>query len=239
MQEYVDSALNRGLARLVFLEHLEEGIEAPYRTWLTEEDFDRYFEEGNRLQELYRGRIEIGLGVEVGYNPECSERILERLGQRNWHRVGLSCHFLRVDGYPGHVNVLSKSRKNIEAIESYGDRKLLSRYFDTLCEAVRTIPADMLCHLDAGLRHLPNLYLEESHWQQIEILLEEVKRAGMSLEINTSGYHYRKAPFPLPRIVHLAQEMSIPLAVGSDAHSPSEVGRYFDRVADLLNSPGA
>lgn len=239
MQDYVESAIDKGLARLVFLEHLEEGIEAPYRTWLTEGEFDRYFEEGSRLQQHYRGQIDIGLGVEVGYNPECTERILERLGRRSWHRIGLSCHFFKVDGHQGHVNVLSRNQKSIDFIESYGDRKLLSRYFDTLLEAVFTIPADMLCHLDAGLRHQPNLYLEKSHWKQIEALLEKVKQAGMSLEINTSGYNYRGTPFPLPKIVRLAREMSIPLSVGSDAHSPSEVGRYFERVAPLLGSAGS
>lgn len=234
MEEYVVGAIDQGLKRLVFLEHLEEGINAAYRTWLTEEDFDEYFEEGRRLQKRYGDRINIGLGVEVGYNPDCADRILERLGRRTWDRVGLSCHFFKLDGRDEHLNVLSKSQRHIDIVERYGDRKLLSRYFTTLVEAVRTIPADVLCHLDAGLRHQPNLYLEDSHWEQIKVLLDEVKRAGMALEINTSGYKYRGLPFPLPEIITLARDKAIPLALGSDAHSPSEVGRYFDKIPSLL-----
>lgn len=220
---------------MVFLEHLEEGISAAFRTWLTEDDFDHYFEEGHRLQTRYDGRIEIGLGVEVGYNPECIAQILDRLGRRNWDRIGLSCHFFKVDGCDEHLNVLSKSKKSIASIERYGSRKLLSRYFDTLKEAVRSIPADVLCHLDAGLRHQPGLRLDDGHWEQIDLLLDEVKRVGMALEINTSGYKYRGLPFPLPEIIDLATEKAIPLALGSDAHSPSEVGRYFDRIPALLD----
>lgn len=236
MAEYVLSAIDRGLRRLVFLEHLEEGINTAFRTWLTEEDFDDYFEEGLRLQKRFADRIEVGLGVEVGYNPDFAEQILERLGRRTWDRVGLSCHFIKVDGHNEHLNVLSKNRRTIDFIERYGSHRLLSRYFVTLTEGVRTIPADVLCHLDAGLRHQPKIRLEDSHWEQIDILLDEVKRAGMALEINTSGYKYRGFPFPLPEIIALARNKAIPLELGSDAHSPSEVGRYFDRIPALLDS---
>jgi histidinol-phosphatase (PHP family) len=234
MEDYVIGAIERGLKRLVFLEHLEEGIKASFRTWLTEADFDVYFEEGRRLQKRYGERIELGLGVEVGYNPDCTDQILQRLGRRSWDRIGLSCHFLKVDGSEEHLNVLSKSRKTIDIIERSGARRLLSRYFATLTEAVQIIPADVLCHLDAGLRHQPNLQFEDSHWEQIDALLDEVKRTDMALEINTSGYKYRGLPFPLPEIIALAVAKTIPLALGSDAHSPSEVGRYFDRIPALL-----
>ena len=234
MEEYVLSAIDRGLTRLVFLEHLEEGINASFRTWLTEEDFDVYFEEGRRLQQRYRGQIEIGLGVEVGYNPDCPDRILKRLAHRSWDRIGLSCHFFKLNGNEEHLNVLSKNRRTIDTIERYGTQTLLSRYISTLTEAVRLVPADVLCHLDAGLRHQPNVHLEESHLAQIDMLLDEVKRAGMALEINTSGYKYRGQPFPLPEIIALAATKSIPLALGSDAHSPAEVGRYFNRIPSLL-----
>ncbi len=234
MEDYVLAAIAKGLRRLVFLEHLEEGIDVAFRSWLTEKDFDAYFAEGQILQQRYRGRIDIGLGVEVGYNPECVDEIVKRIRRRNWDRIGLSCHFFKIPDYRRHLNVLSKNQHNIDIIKDYGGGKLLSTYFATLIEAVRAIPAEVLCHLDAGLRHQPKLFLEDHHWQQIETLLAEVKKAGMMLEINTSGYRYRGLPFPLPEIIAMARKSEIPLTLGSDAHSPSEVGRYFDRVQDLL-----
>ena len=234
MEEYVVAALEKGLKRLVFLEHLEEGIDAPLRSWLTEEDFDYYFEEGTRLKEVYLDRIQIDLGVEVGYNPDCSTTILSRLQQRKWERIGLSCHFFTVDDHDAHLNVLSKNQKNIDIIENYGTGRLLTRYFDTLVEAVTTIPADVLGHLDAGLRHQPSYKLDKSHWAQIETLLDTVKNRAMALEINTSGYKYRGQPFPLPAIIEMARHRSMSFSVGSDAHSPSEVGRHFDQAAQLV-----
>lgn len=234
MEQYVQSAIDTGLKRIVFLEHLETEINAKFRSWLTDEDFDTYFEEGQKLKKRYEGIIEIGLGVEVGYNPDCPQHIIDRINEREWDRIGLSYHFMKIPGYDEHLNMLSSDRRNLEIIDDCGDRKLLTQYFHTLTEAVRTIPADALCHLDAGLRHQPNLYLEESHWLQIYELLREVKRAGMVLEINTSGYTYRGKPFPLPKIISMAQDMGLSFSAASDAHSPGEVGRFFDLVPSLL-----
>jgi len=237
MEQYVQAGVAAGLERIVFLEHLETGINTAFRSWLTDADFDVFFAEGNRLKKRYEGRIEIGLGAEVGYNPDCPQRILERIGEREWDRLGLSYHFITIPGHDEHVNMLSRNRQNLALIDAYGDRRLLTRYFDTLIEAVQAIPAHTLCHLDAGLRHQPNLYLEDSHYGQIEILLRQVKRAGMTLEINTSGYAYRGEPFPRPQVFTAAENMGLGFSAASDAHSPEEVGRFFDRIPGLLRQP--
>ena len=233
MEDYVRAGIDAGLRRIVFLEHLEAGIKTSNRTWLTEEDFDFYFSEGERLRKGYGAQIEIGLGAEVGYNPEAKDELLERIGRRPWDRIGLSCHFVRLPGSQDHLNLLSRRKKNQALIEQHGSGKMLSRYFSSLIEAVSVIPADVLCHLDAGLRHQPGLCLEESHWEQIEVLLQGIKKAGIALEINTSGYVYREQPFPAHQIIARAAGLGIVLSAGSDAHSPSEVGRYFDRLDSL------
>lgn len=234
MEQYVQSAIEKGLRHMVFLEHLEEGVNYFERTWLTEEDFDYYFDEGNRLKKRYGDLIEIGLGVEVGYNPQCPERILNRLATRKWDRIGLSYHFYLVPGDGSHLNFLSRQQKNINAFISHGAEALLSHYFNTLIEAVDIIPADVLCHLDAGLRHVPRLSLNSEHHDLIGKLLNQVKEADMALELNTSGYASRNMPFPSLDLAQKAQKLGIPMVAGSDAHNPSQVGRYFKRLSDDL-----
>lgn len=236
MEEYVRAAMARRLERVIFLEHLEEGIAYTPRTWLTESDFDHYFSEGRRLRSVYGDAIEIGLGVEVGYNPDCPQRILERLVQRDWDRIGISYHFCRLPGEREHLNLLSRKRSNLKLIAAHGPEKLLGHYFDTLLEAVATIPGQVLCHLDAGLRHYPELRLTENHHEQIGRLLDQVKRRGMALEINTSGFDLRQEPFPRSGVIARALDRQIPLVAGSDAHRPAEVGRHFDRLEAFLAS---
>ena len=234
MEAYVQSAIDKGLRKIVFLEHLEEGIDYFQRTWLTEQDFDFYFEEGGRLKEAYGDRIEIGLGVEVGFNPEKAEVILERLKIRTWDRIGISYHYHRLPDRTEHLNLLSSQQVNIDTFAHYGTGDLLSSYFDALIEGVQRLPGTVLCHLDAGLRHCPNLIFEDRHREQIHRLLCLVRDAGMAMEINTSGIPIRNTPFPPPEIISQAIEMGIAVTAGSDAHNPDDVGRHFDQLPGLL-----
>lgn len=234
MEQYVQTAIEKGLRRMMFLEHLEEGIHYLQRTWLTEDDFDYYFEEGHRLKKVYGESIEIGLGVEVGYNPQCPDKILDRLAMRTWDRIGLSYHFYQAPGNVRHLNFLSRKQKDINAFISHGPPALLSHYFNTLIEAVQVIPADVLCHLDAGLRHVPSLRLNSEHHDLIDKLLHQVKVSGMALELNTSGYTTRDMVFPSMQLIKKARELGISMVAGSDAHNPSQVGRHFRRLSDDL-----
>jgi len=236
MEEYVQSAIKKGLHEIIFLEHLEEGINYFERTWLTEEDFDRYFSEGARLKTVYQDSIKIGLGVEVGYNPDAVKEICNRLAQRKWDRIGLSYHFLSIGKQSQHLNLLSSQQNNLDLLMAHDPSELLSHYFDTLIDAVQVIDAQVLCHLDAGLRHLPGRQLNNHHYDQIRSLLDEVKRAGMAVEINTSGFNLRSTPYPPPDIIRQAQIRGIPLVAGSDAHRPADVGRFFDRLPELLTA---
>jgi histidinol-phosphatase (PHP family) len=235
MEEYVRAAIGRRLPRIIFLEHMEEGINhLQGKTWLSEEDFDCYFAEGRRLQALYRSRIEIGLGVECGYNPEYCDLLIQRLGRRNWDQVGVSCHFLRIEGVAHHLNMVSRRDENIRLARQVGAERILARYFADLTEAVRRLPGTMVCHLDAALRYLPELSLTESQYLLIDELLQAIRDNGMAIELNSSGFAIRGEQFPNRRILAMARAYDIPFVFGSDAHRPEEVGRHFNRLSDLL-----
>lgn len=236
MEEYVRAAVAAGLQELVFLEHMEAGVRYFESTWLTERDFDIYFEEGRRLQDKYGDTITISLGVEVGYSPTHREELLERLGSRQWDRIGVSYHFMpRPDG-DLHLNLVSSKETNIHAIEKLGCEHVLENYFTTLTEAVEVLPGTVLCHLDAALRYQPGITINETHLGKIRPLLQAVKKKNMGLELNCSGFKIRSSPYPAPFIVKEAQALGIPLVPGSDAHSPEHVGRYFDLLPDYLDS---
>lgn len=232
MEEYVESALSRGLRKIVFLEHLEAGISYFESTWLEAADFEFYWAEGQRLQEKYRGRLEIGLGVEVGYNPCRQEEIAAFLARYRWDRIGLSYHFLEVEGR--HYNVVSKRRENLVALAALGIEQVVSDYLAGVLDAVNRLPGDVLCHLDAVLRHHPEVRFGETHQRQIGAIFAAMRRRGMALEVNTSGIPLRGEPFPAVYLLRQAVAVGIPLAAGSDAHRPEDVGRYFDQLPGLL-----
>jgi histidinol-phosphatase (PHP family) len=236
MEEYVLSAYNQGLRKLIFLEHLEIGISYFESTWLTEDDFNFYHKEGKRLQKKYQGKIEIGLGVEVGYNPRFLEKIQQKLALYTWDRIGISYHFLETDS--GHLNMVSRKQINIDALDQYGVDEVICRYYNDLREAVEKLPGQILCHIDAVLRHHPDIRFTPEHNILIDKLLGAVARKQMALEVNTSGYKTKEQPYPSLTILQKAVTRNIPLVAGSDAHRPEDVGRYFDRLPDLMKRLG-
>lgn len=233
MEEYVRSGIAAGLAEIVFLEHMEAGVHYFESTWLTEDDFDTYFLVGNHLREKYKQKIRVSLGVEVGYSPSHRDELLCRLGGRKWDRIGISYHFMAQPDGRYHLNLLSRKSENIAAIEKAGCEKVLKNYLNTLVEAIEVLPGTVLCHLDAALRHQPNVSIDKEYLEQVKAVLRAVKQKEMSLEINTSGFNTRGTPFPAPFILKEALKLGIPLLPGSDAHQPKDVGRNFTDIRSL------
>ena len=232
MEEYVRAALGQGLQGLIFLEHYEVGINYFESTWLSPAEFESYFQEGTRLREKYRGRIAIGLGVEVGYNPARVEETLVFLASRAWERIGISYHFFAEAGV--HYNTLSQKQDNLEMFSRIGLERVVDDYFTNLLAAVEVLPGTVLCHLDAVLRHHPDLRFTAAHQELMRRLLRAVAAKGMALEVNTSGYKHRQSPYPHPALIEEALQLGIPLVAGSDAHAPAEVGRYFAQLPNIL-----
>lgn len=234
MNEYVAAGVQRGLKTMCFLEHMETEINYPFPCWLEDTDFNTYFAEGERLKKVYKDKINIRLGVELGCNVQALDRIQQRLAQFPFERVGLSCHFYYDAGH--HRNLLSRKPEGLAKLASLGADKVLTAYFDNLTTAVQELDCDVLCHLDAALRHLPGIHFNNSHKKQIGLLLDALKKKSMALEINTSGFDYRGMFFPAPWIIRAALDRGIPLQAGSDAHKPGDVARYFDRLPSFLAS---
>jgi len=232
MEEYVLAAIDKGLHKLIFLEHLEVAINYFESTWLTEVDFDFYHAEGKRLQEKYKDTIAIGLGVEVGYNPRVVDEIKRQLRMHAWDSIGISYHFLETGA--GHLNMVSSKQVNIDRLEQFGVDEVIRRYYLDLLDAVEILPGQVLCHTDAVLRHHPDIQFTPVHHDLVDALLDAVARNKMALEVNTSGYAQRDGPYPSMAILKKAVARNIPLVAGSDAHRPEDVGRYFNRLPALM-----
>ncbi|WP_339138553.1 MAG: histidinol-phosphatase [Candidatus Electrothrix sp. GW3-4] len=227
MEEYVLAAIAKGLRSLTFLEHLECGLSYSPQIWLTPELFQRYFEEGEQLREKYRGQITVRLGAEIGYTPGAVDKLLAMLDAFPFAHRGLSCHFF-FDGKE-HLNMLSRRTDHIQKIEEFGSEPILDAYFRNLIQGCQDIPCDKLCHLDAALRHNAPV-LTAHHHALIKELFAVMLEKDIALEVNTSGYELRPQPYPALPLIHQARQLGIPLIIGSDAHRPEQVGRYFERV---------
>ena len=233
MEEYVQAGIALGLRKIIFLEHLEVGIHYRQPTWLSVEEFDLYFAEGEKLRRKYADQIRIGLGVEAGYNPARVEGIIDILGRYSWDAVGLSYHFMEIDGR--HYNLVSRRKSNMEILGSLGVSRVVARYFQIILEAVEKIPADFVCHLDAVMRHHPQTCFNSENDAVIDEIFAAMAAKGMALEVNFSGIRIRGEPYPAYKYIRRAVEKGVRLVAGSDAHRPQDVGR-FDKFTEALVS---
>ncbi|OQX19731.1 MAG: hypothetical protein BWK76_03575 [Desulfobulbaceae bacterium A2] len=234
MEDYVLAAIERGLRSLCFLEHLEVGIHYPHRTWLTEEDFLYYFEEGARLRAHYGHRIEILLGVEAGWNPEARGELRRILLHHPWDRIGISYHYLPEGAR--HLNMLSHRPHNIAALAALGTEAVGRRYLEGLLEAVTELPGQVLCHLDATLRHLGGPCPLTSHTALVGQLFDLMATRDMALEVNSSGVDRRGSAYPARPWLLMARRRGLRLEAGSDAHLPEQVGRHFQQLPGLIEA---
>ncbi len=234
MEEYVQAAIRKGLQSMTFLEHLECGIRYDHRTWLTSEDFNVFFKEGKRLQKKYRCRITVRLGAELGYNPDAVPELRSMLTRFPFEHIGLSYHFY-FNGQQ-HLNMVSSRPDNIRGLTAAGAEQVVDAYFNGLIQACTLFPCDKICHLDAVLRHIPNLIFTAQQRRLIEQLLLLMQKKKIALEINSSGYAMRSQPWPAAEIIDQATALKIPLIAGSDAHRPEQVGRCFERLAVYMTS---
>jgi histidinol-phosphatase (PHP family) len=134
--------------------------------------------------------------------------------------------------------MVSSKQINIDRLDQYGVDEVVSQYYSNLKEAIEKLPGQVLCHIDAVLRHHPNIILTPEHHALIDELLDAAARKKMAVEVNTSGYRIKDEPYPSLDILKKAVQRNIPLVAGSDAHRPEDVGRYFDRLPGLMEEIG-
>jgi len=65
------------------------------------------------------------------------------------------------------------------------------------------------------------------------------KECGVAVEINTSGLRKPVGEiYPSSEILKVYRKYDIPIVFGSDAHTPDDVGRDFDKAVSLARQAG-
>jgi histidinol-phosphatase (PHP family) len=178
------------------------------------------------LQFQYRGKIEVLLGLEMDYVEGLEDYLARQASAYPWdYRIG-SIHYLD----PECALCAWSRHLPFDAEEQY------TRYFTLLEKLIHTGLYDIVSHFDVPRRsgHVPGSRGTEAMGRA----LDAVARAGLCLEINTSGYRHPELPkpdtYPTASVIEQALALGIPLVVNSDAHAPQDVGEMFPAVEDWL-----
>jgi len=238
-RDNVLAAIDRGLSGLTFTEHFDthpdEWKECTY-------DDDAYSADIARLQDEFGDRIFVGKGIEICYQPERLDFILEFLSGHRFDLVLLSVHWTH--GRPIHERPV---------IEEWGSAGATRRYLETVLEAARTCGRlrarhgrrcfDVLGHLDFVKRYT-HRFLGETAVDRHGNLLDQIAAACLEAdlvpEVNTSTIRGGLAdPMPGPAFVRrYAAAGGTAMSLGSDAHKSEVIAADFDAVAAMLGNAG-
>lgn len=230
LEEYILRAIERGFDEIGCSDHspMPDNFDAPHR--MTEEQFYSVYKPTViELREKYKGKIDVKFALEGDFFPGTEAWVKNFNVKNNFDYVIGSVHYLGEWGFDNPIFVHKYEERDIdETYELYYDhikRSAQSRLFDILGH----------CDLVKKFGHRPTRTMEEI----LREAFKEVKAANMAVEINTAGLRKPvKEIYPSEQILQIIREYKIPLTLGSDAHSPDDVGRDFDLARQLIEQYG-
>jgi histidinol-phosphatase (PHP family) len=225
--EYVEAARARGLAGIGVCDHLPLVGRRDTELTMAASDLDDYVTEVLELRHAYPGYVL--LGIEADYEPETFEGVRALLESYPFDYVIGSVHFLDGWAFDDPRNAAEWAGRDV--LDVY------LRYFERVGEAAESGAFTILGHLDLVKKfgHRP----PEPPQAAMQALVERVARTGMAVEINTAGLRKPVAEmYPGPDLLGLLYRSGVPLAFGSDAHRPEEVGADFAAAVAHARSAG-
>lgn len=229
MDEYVERGIALGLEAVGFSFHLPVTIPVPYKVNKTREEMDFLATEIDRLRQTYGADIPILFGGEADYLPGSEGEVEDLASAYPFDFLIGSVHFVGdwAFDHPGDTARYA----DWDLLELYG------RYFGLVRDAVRTRLFDIVGHIDLIKKFG---YRPQGDWSKI--LAETcaaVREQDLCVEINTAGFDKPvKEQYASDAFVRECFRLGIPIAFGSDAHAPREVGRYFPSAIALARQAG-
>lgn len=224
VNEYVEAAIGCGTEYFGFSDHAPMHYDPQYRMGFEQmELYERWVREAG---EQYRDQITVLLGYEVDFLPRfMDDAVLKRPCD---YLIG-SVHFIDDWGFDNPEFIGRYAGADIDAI--YG------RYFELVEMMAQSGKFDIVGHFDLlkVFKFLPK--------KDIRLLaknaLQAIKKAGLSIELNVSGYRKPIAEaYPSSDLLEEIAALDIPITFGSDAHRPDQVGLFSDQVEELARAFG-
>ena len=229
--EMIQEAIQKGLETICFTDHYDKDD----MEWGEESIFhpESYFKTLVPLQEKYKGKINIRIGVELGLQPHLGEYYREFTQKYPFDFVIGSVHCIQSTDPASKVIFQGKSDEEVYKIA----------FEETLTDIKAFDGFDVLGHLDYVVRYGERR--EETYsYKKFSDIIDEILRIliekGKGLEVNTAGLKYG-LPFAHPhsdvlkRYRELGGEI---ITIGADGHCPEHIAYDFDKVPSILKDCG-
>lgn len=241
MEQVVKDAIAMHMDELCFTDHVDYGIKDDWDSgkpirYRGKEPFANvnypvYTQKIRELQARYEGQIDIKMGMEFGIQVHTISRYEALFKKYPFDFIILSIH--QVEDKEFWTQDFQKGKSQ----EEYN-----KRYYEEMLNVVKKYHNySVLGHLDLITRYDENgIYPFEKVAPVISEILKIVIEDGKGIELNTSYHRYGlKDATPSVNILKKYREMGGEIiTIGSDSHSPGQLGTYMEEAKQLLKELG-
>ena len=224
-KEIVKKAIKSEIKYLCFTDHypFPPGFSKKKNSYFPE----GYKEEVNRIKEKYKNEISISFGAEINYIE----------GYENWFKKEIKR--MNLDYTIGSIHFIANGKEFwLESAKKLGGiKKFIGQYYKQLRMMVKSKIFNCVGHFDLIKIYNKNfiLFSEDEEWYKKEVLetLDEVKKAGMCIEINTSGWIREVGiQYPSKWILEETKKRNISITIGNDFHGRNDRYKKINEKID-------
>lgn len=230
LEEYVQQGIAAGLDVIGLSDHTPMPDNWDSSVRMTEDQFwNEYAPAVQALQDKYKDTIDVKFGLEGDFMPGTEAWVKAFNAKSAFDYVIGSVHYIDDWGFDNPTFVAKYEVNDINEI--------YAQYYERIKGSARCGLFDIVGHCDLVKKfgHRPTKAMEEILRETFAV----VKQSGMAVEINTSGLRKPvKEMYPSESVLAILAEYTIPLTLGSDAHTPGDVGRDFDLAKQLIERYG-
>lgn len=232
MEDMVKKAIDLQIKEMCFTDHTDYSVLLNNKEIDYEFNVKDYFNSINNLKELYKDKIIIKKGIEVGIQSHILDRCSNLILENDFDFVIASIH--TIDKYELIHRNLYKGKTQEEAYR---------KYYETLYEMLKKYKDySVVGHLDIVKRYgdLKNIVDDKVFKDIIDETLKLIIADGKGIEINTSSFRYKltdltPSRYILKRYRELGGEI---ITTGSDAHVDYHLAYNFYIIYNSLKELG-
>lgn len=232
MEEMIKAAIKKGLDTICFTEHND--FDFPYEACGMEPDAfllntDSYLYTLLQLRQKYEEHIRILFGIELGLQPCCLHKNIILSKSYDFDFIIASSHLCQGADpyYPSFF-------------EGKDTKACCRAYFEEILSNIKAFTGfNVYGHLDYIARYIPANaapYICTDYQDITDEILKHLIENEKGIECNTSGLRKSlNATNPAPEIIKRYRELGGELiTIGSDAHTPGDIGAGFSAAAAIL-----
>lgn len=231
ISDYVEAGRARGLDVICFTDHLPMPAPYPQHYTMRAAELPAYVDDVLVAAALARdaGGPEVLLGIEADWLPDAIPPVQEAISAHGFDLVLGSVHFLG-DWAFDDPDLVAR-------YELWPPDALWDRYFEEVAFAAGSGLFDVIAHPDLVKKFGSRPDRDPQAWyEQTAVALAD---AGCAVEVNTAGLRKPVGEiYPSLEMLKACRRRGVQATMGSDAHSPAEVGEGLGLARELLLSAG-